>query len=181
MHANKALYLKRKKWPSTIYYYSIGYSTASVFQKLTNLPIQLSQEGETSEKLLELPGLQSLLGKKSLLLRGNGGRELLFRTLKSRGSDIDCCECYQRHPIKYDPQTFQLQWQQANIKIIIVTSGEILHLLFNLITDDLKPWLFSRHLIIVSERLANTAYQLGWKSIIIAKSANNDSLIQALI
>lgn len=180
-HANSALDLTGRKWPDTLSYYGIGHSTASAFYQLTNLPIQLSQAGETSETLLKLPGLQSLLGKKSLLLRGNGGRELLASTLKKRGSYIDYCECYQRQPIKYDQQTFQLHWQQANIRTIIVTSDEMLHLLFNLITDDVKPWLLSRHLIIVSERLASTAYQLGWRSVKVAKSANNDALIQALM
>lgn len=180
-HANSALYLAGRKWPDTLSYYGIGHSTASTFHQLTNLPIQLSQTGETSDTLIELPDLQSILGKKSLLLRGNGGRELLAATLKSRGSHIDYCECYQRQPIKYDQQTFQLQWRKANIKTIIVTSGEMLHLLFNLITDDVKPWLLSRHLIIVSDRLASTACQLGWQSVKVAKSANNDALIQALM
>ncbi|MFV9996670.1 MAG: uroporphyrinogen-III synthase [Arsenophonus endosymbiont of Dermacentor nuttalli] len=180
-HANSALYLIGQKWPDTLSYYGIGHSTAETFQQLTNLPIQLSQEGETSEKLLELPSLQSLVGKKCLLLRGNGGRELLATTLKSRGSHIDYCECYRRQPIKYDPDTFQVQWQKANTTTIIVSSGEMLHILFNLITDDFKPWLLSRHLIIVSERLANTARQLGWQSVKAAKSANNDALIQALM
>ncbi|HGJ5892557.1 MAG TPA: uroporphyrinogen-III synthase [Arsenophonus apicola] len=180
-HANSALHLTGRKWPDTLSYYGIGDSTALAFHQLTNLPIHSSHKGETSETLLELPGLQSLLGKKSLLLRGNGGRELLAATLKSRGSHIDYCECYQRQPIKYDRQTFQLQWQQANISTIIVTSGEMLHLLFNLIMDDVKPWLLSRHLIVVSERLASTAYQFGWQSVKVAKSANNDALIQALM
>ncbi|MGP1959263.1 MAG: hypothetical protein ACTS7E_04885 [Arsenophonus sp. NC-CH8-MAG3] len=82
-------------------YYGIGHSTASTFHHLTNLSIQLSQTGETSETLLKLTGLQSLLGKKSLLLRGNGGRELLATRLKSCRSHIDYCECYQRQSIKY--------------------------------------------------------------------------------
>ncbi|MGP1930743.1 MAG: uroporphyrinogen-III synthase [Arsenophonus sp. ET-DL12-MAG3] len=181
LYANSVFYLTKQKWPDILFYYGIGYSTGLIFHQLTNLPIRLSQKGETSETLLELPDLQSLLGKKSLLLGGNGGRELLLKTLKLRGSHIDYCECYQRQPIKYNPQTFELQWQQKNIKTIIVTSGEMLHLLFNLITDEVKPWLLSRHLIIVSERLATTAYRLGWQSIQIAKSANNNALIQALI
>ncbi|MGP1929660.1 MAG: uroporphyrinogen-III synthase [Arsenophonus sp. ER-BJ3-MAG3] len=181
LYANLALYLKKQKWPDILFYYAIGNSTASVFHQLTNLPIQLSKKGETSETLLELPDLQSLLGKKSLLLRGNGGRELLFSVLKSRGSHIDYCECYQRQPIKYNPQTFQLQWKKKKIKTIIITSSEMLYLLFNLITDDFKPWLLSRHLIIVSERIAYIAYQLGWKSIQVVKGANNHALIQALM
>ncbi|MDT9587121.1 MAG: uroporphyrinogen-III synthase [Candidatus Arsenophonus melophagi] len=181
LYANSALHLTGQKWPNTLFYYGIGHSTASVFQQLTNLPIYLSHEGETSENLLKLPGLQAPLGKKSLLLRGNGGRELLATTLKSRGSHIDYCECYQRKPIRYDRKTFQLQWKQENISTIIVTSCDMLHILCNLIKDADKPWLFSRHLIVVSDRLGSTAYQLGWKSIKIAKSANNDALIQALM
>ncbi len=152
-----------------------------MFKKLTNLPIQISQLGENSEKLLALPSLKYLKGKKSLLLRGNGGRELIAKTLQLRGSDIDYCECYQRQPIKYDTTLFQLKCQNANIKTIIVTSGEMLNLLFNLITKDYKSWLLSLHLIIVSTRLANTANQLGWQSIKIAKSAQNYALIEALL
>ncbi|MGP1923944.1 MAG: hypothetical protein ACTS73_03145 [Arsenophonus sp. NEOnobi-MAG3] len=71
--------------------------------------------------------------------------------------------------------------EQVNIKIIIVTSGEMLYLLFNLITDDVKHWLFSSHLIIVTERLASTAYQLGLESLKVAKNANNDALIKVLM
>ncbi|MGP1923943.1 MAG: hypothetical protein ACTS73_03140 [Arsenophonus sp. NEOnobi-MAG3] len=43
-----------------------------------------------------------------MLLRGNGGRELLAATLKSRESHIEYYKCYQRQPIKYDQQIFQL-------------------------------------------------------------------------
>ncbi len=181
MYANSEIYLTGQQWPDTLLYYGIGHSTASIFQKLINLPIQLSKEGETSETLLKLPSLQSILGKKSLLLRGNKGRKLLSAELKFRGSHIDYCECYQRKAIKYDSNDFQFGLEQKNIKTIIITSGEMLYLLFNLITNDLKPWLLSRQLIIVSERLANIAYTLGWKSIKIARSANNNALIQALI
>ncbi|WMY95164.1 MAG: uroporphyrinogen-III synthase [Arsenophonus sp.] len=171
----------KKKWPHNLLYYGIGNSTAETFKKLTKLPIQVSQLGENSEKLLALPSLKYLKGKKSLLLRGNGGRELIAKTLQLRGSEIDYCECYQRQPIKYDTKSFQVQCKNANITTIIVTSGEMLSLLFNLITNDHKSWLLSRHLIIVSERLANIANQLGWQSIKIAKSANNSALVKALL
>ncbi|WMY95938.1 MAG: uroporphyrinogen-III synthase [Arsenophonus sp.] len=171
----------KKKWPHNLLYYGIGNSTAETFKMLTNLPIQLSQKWGNSETLLSLSSLQFLKGKKSLLLRGNGGRELIAKTLKLRGSDVDYCECYQRQKIKYDTKLFQLQCQNANIKTIIVTSGEMLNTLFNLITKDHKSWLLSRHLIIVSKRLANMANQLGWQSITTAKSATNYALIETLL
>ncbi|WMY96317.1 MAG: uroporphyrinogen-III synthase [Arsenophonus sp.] len=180
-YANSALKLIKKKWPHNLFYYGIGNSTTEIFKMLTNLPIQRSQKGENSETLLALSSLQFLKGKKSLLLRGNGGRELIEKTLKLRGSDVDYCECYKRQKIKYDTKLFQIQCQNANIKTIIVTSGEMLNSLFNLITKDNKSWLLSRHLIIVSKRLANMAHQLGWKSTTTAKSAKNYALIQTLL
>ncbi|WP_338883681.1 uroporphyrinogen-III synthase [Xenorhabdus sp. TH1] len=180
-YANEQLIQSGQSWPEQLSYYGIGKSTSLMFHQLTGLEIFYSKQGETSEDLLQLSTLQSVDNKKILLLRGNGGREVIASTLRLRGGVVDYCECYSRQPVKYDTADFSRHWQQCGIKTIVVTSGEMLQLLYNLVTDsDGKAWLLNCKLIVVSERLAHIAQTLGWQTIQVAKSADNDALIQAL-
>ncbi|SFU50204.1 uroporphyrinogen-III synthase [Xenorhabdus koppenhoeferi] len=180
-YANEQLIQEDQLWPDKLSYYGIGKSTSLLFQRQTGLKIFWSEKGETSEDLLQLPSLQQMSNKKVLLLRGNGGREVITSTLRIRGGDVDYCECYSRQPVKYHAANFSRHWQQYGIKTIVVTSGEMLQLLYNLVTDrDGKAWLLGCCLIVVSERLADIARSLGWQVIKVAKSADNDALMQAL-
>ncbi|MDE9540459.1 uroporphyrinogen-III synthase [Xenorhabdus bovienii] len=180
-YANEQLLQEGLSWPDKLSYYGIGKSTSLMFHQKTGLEILWPEQGETSEDLLQLPILQRVNDKKILLLRGNGGREVIASTLRNRGGKVDYCECYSRQPIKYHVADFSRHWQQYGIKTLVVTSGEMLQLLYNLVTDDDgKAWLLSCDLIVVSERLANIARTLGWQTIKVAKSADNDALMQAL-
>lgn len=180
-HANEYLHQRNMNWSDKLKYYGIGRSTAQYFNALTQRPILWSEQGETSEVLLTLPSLQDVSGKRILLLRGNGGREHLATTLIERGAQIDYCECYKREPVCYQGDEFSQYWQQIGIDTLVVTSGEMLHHLYELIPDDdRKAWLNHCLLLVVSERLAKIARELGWHDIIIAKSAENNALLQAL-
>ncbi|REF25767.1 uroporphyrinogen-III synthase [Xenorhabdus cabanillasii] len=192
-YANEQLVQEGLSWPDKLSYYGIGKSTSLLFHQQTGKDILWSEQGETSEDLLQLPTLQKMENKKILLLRGNGGREVIASTLRMRGGAIDYCECYSRQPVKYRTTEFNHHWQQCGIRTIVVTSGEMLQLLYNLVTEgdnsedgstessgNGKAWLLGCRLIVVSERLANIARTLGWQEIKVAKSADNDALMQAL-
>ncbi|KPD04304.1 uroporphyrinogen-III synthase [Moellerella wisconsensis] len=180
-YANSRLQQAGLNWPNKLSYYGIGGSTGKMFQQITGRTIVWPEDGETSEILLALPELQFLEGKKVLLLRGNGGRELLASTLRSRGAYIDYCECYSRQAINYEISLFNAQWRTKNISTIVVTSGQQLNLLTHLIADDYQDWWYSRHLLVVSHRIANIAHEMGWKNIDVANSADNNALLNALI
>lgn len=179
-YANLALEQAGRSWSDKLSYYGIGRSTGQYFQQTTGLPIQWAEHGETSEILLTLPELQFLEGKRTLLLRGNGGRELLASTLKSRGAQVEYCECYARHPVPYNRTAFNQKWLETNITDIVITSGQMLALLNELIAEDIKPWWFTRRLIVVSERIADQARQSGWQKVCVANSADNNALLKAL-
>ncbi|MBD2800638.1 uroporphyrinogen-III synthase [Xenorhabdus szentirmaii] len=180
-YANEQLIREGRSWPDNLSYYGIGKSTSLRFYHQTGRNILWSEKGETSEALLQLPTLMHMDNKNILLLRGNGGREVIASTLRNRGGKVDYCECYSRQPVKYLAADFSRHWQQCGIKTLVVTSGEMLQLLYNLVTDsDGKAWLLGCRLIVVSGRLADIARSLGWQAIKIAKSADNDALMQAL-
>lgn len=180
-YANWQLNQLQQSWPDTLSYYGIGKSTAKDFQHLSSFPICYPEQGETSEDLLELPALHQVKNKRILLLRGNGGRDLLATTLRQRGAIVDTCECYQRLFIHYPPEAFALQWEKAQVDTLVVTSGEMLQQLFDLVAEPKKAWLLNCHLLVVSERLATIAKTLGWETVTVAESANNDALFRALI
>ena len=122
-----------------------------------------------------------LTDKNLLILRGNGGRELLGDTLRERGADVTFCECYQRCAIHYDGAEEAMRWQAREVTMVVVTSGEMLQQLWSLIPQWYREhWLLHCRLLVVSERLAKLARELGWQDIKVADNADNDALLRAL-
>lgn len=168
-------------WPKHLNYYAIGRSSGLAFHTVSQLSVSYPPDETTSEALLALPALQQLSGRKALLLRGNGGRELLATTLRDRGVEVIYCECYQRHEIYYAGDEQSAHWQRSGISTLIVTSGEMLQQLYHLVPDDCRhSWLLRCRLVVVSPRLAELAGQLGWHNVVTAESADNDALLHAV-
>ncbi|MDR0805268.1 MAG: uroporphyrinogen-III synthase [Enterobacteriaceae bacterium] len=166
--------------PTHIQYFAIGEKTAFELQQAAHQQVSLPEGRAISEQLLKLPQLQHVAGKKVLILRGNGGRQLLAETLEKRGALVTFCECYQRDPIAYDGNDLCHYWQQIHINTLVITSGEMLQQLYQLVPEGFRHWLFTCRLLVVSERLADQAKHLGWSQCYIADNANNEALLRAL-
>lgn len=180
-YANSVINRAGLQWPAHLSYYAIGRTTALAMHRISSLPVAYPREREISENLLLMPALQQLTGKQALIMRGNGGRELLGDTLAERGAAVSYYECYQRSPVHYDGSEQSAHWQRAGIDTLVVTSGEMLQQLYTLVPDYYRSsWLLRCQLIVVSERLATLAQELGWNSIRVADNAENDALIRAL-
>lgn len=169
------------KWPAAAHYFAIGRTTALALHTVSGYDIRYPLDREISEVLLQLPELQTLIGKRALILRGNGGRELLGETLRERGADVTFCECYQRCAKHYDGAQEAMRWHTRGITTLVVTSGEMLQQLWSLVPLWYREnWLLHCRLLVVSERLANLARELGWQDIKVADNADNDALLRAL-
>ncbi|MFT2950659.1 uroporphyrinogen-III synthase, partial [Klebsiella pneumoniae] len=59
-------------WPTAPRYFAIGRSTALALHTVSGTDIRYPLDREISEVLLQLPELQTLIGKRALILRGNG-------------------------------------------------------------------------------------------------------------
>ena len=168
-------------WPTSPRYFAIGRTTALALHTVSGQHIHYPLDREISEVLLQLPELQNSAGKRTLILRGNGGRELLGETLRERGADVTFVECYQRCAKHYDGAEEAMRWHARGINTLVVTSGEMLQQLWSLIPLWYREnWLLRCRLLVVSERLANHARELGWQDIRIAENADNDALLRAL-
>ncbi len=180
-YANTGLKDNKQPWPDGLTWYAIGRSTALALHAVSGLKALFPQPKETSEALLMLPAMHKVNGKNALLLRGNGGRELLGKKLTARGAHVICCECYRRNAIDYDGYLQSRLWQAAGVDTLVVTSGEMLQQLYTLVPDDWRSdWLLRCQLIVVSDRLATLARLLGWSTIRVAANADNGALLRAL-
>lgn len=167
-------------WP-TLSYYAIGRRTALDLHQASGRNVDYPQGIATSETLLNMPSLRDLHGKRALILRGNGGRDLLAETLSQRGAMVDLLECYQRRPCDYQGAEEAVRWRKQGITTLVVTSGEMLQHLYSLFPAvDRREWLLHCRLVVVSDRLATLAAELGWQSVTVADGADNDALLRAL-
>lgn len=164
-------------WPKYVNYYAIGSKTASLAYNISghliNFPIE-----ENSENLIKLINFKNISSKQALILKGNGGRIILSKSLIKYGVKIIFCECYKKINKKYSLFT-KKNIANSNIDTIIVTSCFILYRLYHSFSKkQIKNWLIQCNLIVVSKRISSLAYKLGWKKIITTKKADNNSILK---
>lgn len=74
-----------------------------------------------------------------------------------------------------------MRWQTRGVSTLVITSGEMLQQLWALIPEWYREnWLLNCNILVVSDRLAQQARELGWQNIRVAESADNDALLRAL-
>lgn len=134
-----------------------------------------------SEGLLALPQMQQMQGKRVLIIRGEGGRELLAETLRQRGAEVEYAEVYRRALPQADNAALMHAWARNEIDIIVVTSGEGLRNLYEMVGQLGRQWLRKTPILVINERLVQLAQELGLEQPpIIAAEASDAGIVAAL-
>jgi uroporphyrinogen-III synthase len=132
-----------------------------------------------SEGLLALPQFQDMHGKRVVIFRGEGGREMLGDTLISRGAILEYAECYRRCKPSIDTAPLLHRWARGEVHAITATSGESLHNLFDLLGKLGQQWLKKTPLFVPHERIAQIARGMGLAQIIVT-AAGDEGLVTGL-
>lgn len=125
-----------------------------------------------SESLLTMPELNTVQDKNVLIVRGEGGRELLADTLLVRGANINYLEVYRRGlpcPTKQEIE------QAKTADCIVITSTAGLDNLCQLI--DINQ-LIPKGLIVMSERIRQYALNLGFQQCAVVADASDAGVMQ---
>jgi len=178
-NAVKFAYQQWSQWPRHSTYLAIGKATQRRFQDI-KIDAEIPQE-PTTEGLLKLSCLTDVKNKNIIIIRGNGGRETLAESLIKRGANVRYFEVYQRNLTPIIADLCALEWQQHQINIIVVTSGEILQHIYANIGENALSWLQSLWLVVPSERIAIIAQQLGATNVSISHGADNESILKILL
>ena len=163
--------------PPAIRIAAIGSRTAGTLEAL-GLTLAVRPDGHDSESLLQHPAMQrtQVAGEKIVIFKGEGGRELLGDTLKSRGAEVFYADVYRRNQPRSGQQLDRLL-SQADI--ITVSSNEGLQNLFDLAANSSD--LVRHPLIVPGERAFALAKTLGFSNIHVAANATDRAFLKALI
>ena len=161
--------------------FGVGLTTASALERASQRQV-IAPTDQRSEGLLALPELADVAGKKVVIVRGNAGRELIKTGLLARGAKVSYIQSYRRVPLPLDGQRLVDMWQQQQIQCIVVTTNEILALLFQALPAAARDWLLQRRWIIISSRMLETALSYGISAdhIYQAPSANDTALLESI-
>lgn len=162
---------------------AVGLATAQALQALGYRIDVTPEQAGNSEALLAHPLLMNP-PTNILIVRGNGGRELLRDTLTARGSTVDIAEVYTRRPAVTDATQLAAvtqQLQAGELDIISITSVETLQALDALFAPDTRQLAHACTLLAGSARIASAARDAGWQGeCVIADSPEDVRLVAAL-
>ena len=160
---------------------AIGRATADALEA-SGVPVAVSPQGPyTSEGLLAHPRLHQVAGRRTMLVRGVGGREVLPETLRERGADVASLAVYRRvRPATHTMALTEILLDDAP-DVAVVTSVEALDNLLALAGEEVRPRLLATGLVTVSGRAATAARVRGFHGgIIVAPEASDAGLVEGI-
>ncbi|MDO9107054.1 MAG: uroporphyrinogen-III synthase [Methylovulum sp.] len=175
-------YLDGGRMPHTPHtrFAAIGAATAQAMVH-AGLPVDvLPEQGYNSEALLAMPQMQQVDGQAFLIVRGEGGREELATVLRGRGASVDYLDVYKRIIPAVDCSGVLSLLAQRKLDAVTVTSGEALQNLLLMLGEHYHQRLFAIHLIVVSDRIAQMAADIGCKQIVVAAGPSDAAILEAV-
>lgn len=164
----KALNLvqSRRAWPDSVRVATIGKGSEKALKRFGFAEIVAPAGRFDSEALLELAPLRDVSGKRVVIFRGDGGRELLGDTLAARGASVEYAECYRRVRPDADVAPLLKLWARGELDAITVTSSEGLHNLYDMVGKLGQQWLRRTPVFAPHARIAENARALGLERVV---------------
>lgn len=167
----KALELRGAPWPARVRAAALGAGTRRELEARGVRTIIAPEDGADSEALLALPALQQVAGRRVLILRGAGGRELLGETLAARGAQVSVLECYRR------VRPARAAAPAGTLDAVCANSGETLQNLAALLG---LARLRDTALFVPHERVAQLARDMGFATVELAGPGDAQMLARLL-
>ncbi|MGY2260496.1 uroporphyrinogen-III synthase [Pseudomonas sp. SDO55104_S430] len=170
-------------YPQTppVKWFSVGAATAQILED-RDLDVSFPQDGDDSEALLELANLREAIARpdpRVLIMRGEGGRELLAERLRELGASVDYLELYRRELPQYLPAALPERIRAERLNALVVSSGQGFEHLHQL-AGDAWPQLARLPLFVPSPRVAELARAAGALTVVDCRGASAAALLAAL-
>ncbi len=164
--------------------YAVGVGTGGCLREAGIADVHVPKSEFSSEGLLKMPGLSAheIEGKRVLIIRGAGGRELLGQSLQQRGASVDYCEVYERVVPRTKLGDVLRAHKVTAPDIAIITSPESLTNLADKIDAEGLDVMYDVPLMVAGERTAQEVERLGFTlEPVLIDNPGDRSVIDALV
>ncbi|MGO3421862.1 MAG: uroporphyrinogen-III C-methyltransferase [Pseudoalteromonas distincta] len=162
-------------------FYAVGQQTADVIYEQFGVRAAVPKQYD-SEGVLALKSLAEVDGCNIVLVKGQGGRPELAKTLKERGAFLNNCVVYKREPTESITSNWTDHWKSQNVHGIVITSNAAVDAIFKSLTAHQLQWLQQCRFYVASERIA--AYlklqQVSSANIHIAAGASDNAMFTCI-
>lgn len=168
-------------WPAGVLPAAVGPGTVRALAAHGVGPCIVPTERFDSEALLELPELAAdrVRGRRVVIFRGDGGRELLADTLRERGATVDCVTSYRRSAPAGGFAPLLAAWRAGRLDALAVSSSEALRHLVDGLDDEGRAQLARTPVFVPHARIAESARALGLQRVI-PTAAADEGILAAL-
>ncbi|MGE5386728.1 MAG: uroporphyrinogen-III synthase [Betaproteobacteria bacterium] len=152
-------------WPAGVRPAAVGQGTVRALAARGIEHCIAPTERFDSEALLELPALSAaeVCGRRVVIFRGDGGRELLAETLRSRGAEVEAVTCYRRFAPPGGFDALIAACREGRLDALTISSSEGLHYLMDGLDDAARRLLTPIAVFVPHARILETARSLGFR------------------
>jgi uroporphyrinogen-III synthase len=159
---------RRGGWPDRLRAAAVGKGSRQALVGHGIAQVLAPAGAADSEALLALPELQEVAGRRIVIFRGEGGRELLASILAERGAKVEYAECYRRARPDADTGPLLAAWARGAVHAVTVSSGDGLANLFEMLGKLGQQWLRATPVFVPHARVAEVAARLGLRQALVA-------------
>jgi uroporphyrinogen-III synthase len=168
---------QRGAWPAGVRVGAVGPGSARELELEGHASVMVPPAGADSEALLALPELASVAGKRVVIFRGEGGRELLGDSLAARGAAVTYAACYRRVRPGTDFAPLVASWSEVHA--VTVYSTQAVENLFALLGKSAQL-LERTPLFVPHARIASEAAKRGVREVR-AAGPGDEEMVAALV
>ncbi len=181
VHGLPRVLARHGRWPEGLPIAAIGGQTARTLAD-AGLPVAFHPVGRSdSEALLAMPGMQLEAGRRVVVFRGVGGRELIAWSLRARAVEVEYLEVYRRRPVPGQAGRLAELAGRRAVDCITVTSNAVLEALTDLAVEaDCRQWLVELPIFVMGSRGRDRAEQLGYRHICPSDGSGVPGIVSAL-
>lgn len=168
------------KLPAGAHWYTIGQGSAAALSAF-GVKVERPQSEMSSEGLLALPALQEISGQRVLIVKGEGGRDLLRQNLCDRGARVQELATYRRCCPRLPEGELAARIRDQDCRVLLISSGEGLHNMVSLLGEQELAWVREISLVAPGHRVAAAARELGFTDVHVAANATDEAMLSALV